>query len=150
MISGKEMCWGALLLWVCNLGIMFHNTDSCIDFSLAVVASYEQMALRNLEVVATESSERRFNSFPSPPHFLFRFCWARGSSALIPLPSHPEVMELWFLQRSHRGEFIWGGEEALSLPLAWRGQWGPEQTLCKPLHSQSHHDQHFRLPGIPP
>lgn len=150
MISGQEMCSGTLLLWVCNLRIMFHNTDSCMDFSLAVAASYGQMALRNLEVVATRSSERRCKSLPSPPRFLFRFCWARGSSAPTPLPSYPDVKELWFLLRSHRGEFICGGEEALSLLLAWRGWWAPEQALCKPLHSQSHHDQHFSLPGIPP
>lgn len=117
MISGKEVCWGTWLLWVCNLGIMFHNTDSSIDFSLAVDASYEQMALRNLEVVAAQPSERHCNSLPSPPRFLFHFCWARGS-APTSLQSYPEVMELWFLLRSHRGELIWGGDEVLSFLFA--------------------------------
>lgn len=91
-----EVCWGTLMFWVCNLGIMFHNTDSCIDFSLAPAAGCEQMAPRNLEVVAKQWSERRVSSLPSPAHFLFRFCWARGSSAPTPLPSYPEVMDVGF------------------------------------------------------
>lgn len=86
------------------------------------------MALRNSEVVATQSSERRCKSLPSPAHFLFRFCWARGSSAPSPLPSYPEMVELCFLLRSHRGELIWRGDGALSLLFAWRGRWGPEQS----------------------
>lgn len=129
-ISGKEVCWGTLLFWVCNLGIIFHNTDPCIDFSLALAASYEQMALRNSEVVATQSSERRCNSLLSPAHFLFHFCWARGSSAPSP---PPKVTELWFLLRSHREVLIWRGGAALSFLFAWRERWAPEQTPCKPL-----------------
>lgn len=110
MISGKEMCWGTLLFWVCNLGIMFHNADSCIDFSLAVAATYGQMAPRNLEMVATQSSERRFSSLPFPTPFSVSFLLGQKQRSSNPSPELPRGDgALVLAEESQRRIHLWTG-----------------------------------------